>query len=73
MASYDQINYYLRPSKHVERNMLAAAFMRLREFGSLEAYRYVGMGSVNFSDFVIFHRLLGVSPMISIEKDISRE
>lgn len=72
MPSYEAINFYLRPAKHVERRMLAATFMRLREFGSVEAYRYVGLGSVNFSDFVLFHRTLGITSMLSIEKDVAK-
>ncbi len=47
--------------------MMAEAFLRLRPFGSIESYRYVGMGSVYFSDFSLFHGLCGFDPMISIE------
>ncbi len=47
--------------------MLVEAFRRLSEFGSLDAYRYVGFGSVYFSDFNLFHRALGFNEMISIE------
>ncbi|OYZ27877.1 MAG: hypothetical protein B7Y27_08875 [Hydrogenophilales bacterium 16-64-40] len=49
--------------------MLTEALQRLSVFGKLSSYRYVGFGSIYFSDFKLFHRLLGISRMTSIEKD----
>jgi hypothetical protein len=49
--------------------MLAEAFRRLSEFGRVDKYRYVGMGSVYFSDIVLFHRALGFRSMVSIEDE----
>lgn len=69
VASYRQIDYRLRPAKHAERLMMCEAFRRLR-FASVESYQYVGLGSVYFSDFSLFHRALGINKMISIEKAI---
>ena len=68
-SSYEIINYSLRPAKHVERRMLAEAFGRLRAFGSLEEYRYVGFGSTYFADFTLFYRRLGFRHLLSIEVD----
>jgi hypothetical protein len=65
--SFRKIDYRLRPAKAVERRMMAEAFLRLRPFGSIESYRYIGMGSVYFSDFSLFHGLCGFDSMISIE------
>lgn len=65
--SYRLIDYRIRPAKHVERAMLCDAFHRLR-FHALEDYQYVGLGSVFFADFRMFHRSLGISQMFSIEK-----
>jgi hypothetical protein len=65
--SFNRIDYRLRPAKAVERRMMAEAFLRLRPFGSVETYRYIGMGSVYFSDFSLFHGLCGFDPMISLE------
>lgn len=67
--SYREIDYRLRPAKNVERKMLAEAFGRLSKFARVDFYRYVGMGSLYFSDFVLFHRALGFREMISIEKE----
>ncbi|MFC1976363.1 O-methyltransferase [Chloroflexota bacterium] len=68
-GSYERINYSLRPAKSIERKMLCDAFRRLSEFGSVESYRYVGFGSPYFSDFYLFHKQLGFTNMISIERD----
>jgi hypothetical protein len=68
-GSYQSINYALRPSKCIERKMLCETFQRFAEFRSLESFRYVGLGSTYFSDFALFHRMLGISNMMSIEKD----
>jgi len=70
-ASFRRIDYSLRPAKHAERRMLCDLFRRLRPFGRIEEYVYVGFGSVWFSDFVLFHRALGIKKMISIEQAVS--
>ena len=66
-ASYREIDYRIRPGKHSERNMMVEAFRRLR-FGTVESYQYVGLGSVYFSDFLLMHRALGISRLVSIER-----
>jgi hypothetical protein len=68
-ASYRAINYGLRPAKCVERKMLAEAFRKLSVFDHLENYWYIGFGSTYFSDFYLFHKLLNITKMDSIEKD----
>lgn len=65
--SYRLIDYRIRPSKHVERIMLAEAFRRQR-FHAIEDYQYVGLGSVFFTDFRVLHKALGITQMFSIEK-----
>lgn len=65
--SWRKVNYDLRPAKNIERKMLLDAFRCLTIFGKLNSYRYVGFGSVFFSDFKLFHRSLGMTQMISIE------
>jgi len=69
--SYRIINYALRPAKAIERRMLCAAFERLHPFQRIQDYRYVGFGSIYFSDFQLLHRQLGITDMLSIERDIS--
>lgn len=73
MNSYRKINYSLRPAKHIERKMLCETFRRLAEFAKVESYRYIGFGSIYFSDFLLFHKTLGFSNMLSIERDLVNE
>lgn len=68
MSSFRRIDYSVRPAKHAERRMLCDIFRRLRPFGRVEDYAYIGFGSVWFSDFSLFHRALGVKKMLSIER-----
>lgn len=63
-GSYRIINYPLRPAKAIERRMLCAAFERLHPFQRIERYRYVGFGSIYFSDFQLLHRQLGITDML---------
>lgn len=67
--SYRKINYALRPAKSIERKMLCDGFRRLSGFARLETYRYIGFGSTYFSDFVLIHKSLGITNMMSVEKD----
>jgi hypothetical protein len=69
MSSFREINYTLRPAKATERRMLGEAFRRLYPFERVENYRYIGFGSIYFSDFQVVHRALGIDDMVSIERD----
>lgn len=69
-ASYDAIDYNLRPAKAIERKMLAEMFRRLDRAATLRQYQYVGFGSPYFADFALFHRLLDIQSMISIEREV---
>lgn len=68
-SSYERINYSLRPGKGIERRMLCDLFARLYPFYPVHTYRYVGFGSIYFSDFQMVHRNLGVNDLLSIEHD----
>lgn len=68
-GSYRTIDYRVRPAKHAERLMISDTLARLK-FGTVESYQYVGLGSVYFSDFVLFHRRLGIRKMVSIEREV---
>ena len=72
-ASYRVIDYSLRSAKFAERKMLAEALARLRVFGSLRTYRYVGFGSIWYADCVLFHRALGIEEIVSIERERDHE
>jgi len=66
--SYLKVHYELRPAKQVERRMLVDALqiLSLSDF-QIRDYQYTGMGSIYFIDFILFHRALGVSKMLSVE------
>lgn len=66
--SFRDIDYSIRPAKHAERKMMLEIFRRLAVFAPLSDYRYIGLGSVWFSDFQLFHRALGIPDMVSIER-----
>ncbi len=68
-ASYNKIDYRLRIAKSVERRMLCSIFQSLDVFGHIEKYKYIGFGSVSFLDFSLFHRVLGISNMVSMERE----
>ena len=72
-SSYERINYALRPAKNIERKMLCDAFRRLSEFARIDSYRYIGFGSTYFSDFTLFHKALGITSTLSIERDVDNE
>lgn len=71
--TFEEINYALRPAKNIERKMLCEAFNRLSPFCTVKSYRYIGFGSTYFSDFILFHKALGISNMLSIEKFVKNK
>ena len=67
MASFNTVNYSLRPSKGIQRQLVFEGVRLLQPHLDLERLLYVGFGSVWFTDFVMAHKLLGVRDMVSIE------
>jgi hypothetical protein len=68
--SFLTVDYSLRPAKQVERRFFIDSFQLLTEAGFIvRKYRYLGMGSIHFIDFLLFHKYFGVSDMISVELD----
>ena len=49
--------------------MLCDTFRRLSPFATVDTYQYVGFGSTYFSDFSLIHRSLGISHLVSIERE----
>lgn len=72
--SYQKIFYDLRPAKQVERRMILDALMYLAEGGfPLRDYQYVGFGSIYFVDFILFHKILGMRRLLSVETEARDE
>lgn len=69
MASFESINYSLRPSKSVQRGVIFEGLKVLFDVMRLQNAVYIGLGSIWFTDFVMAHKVLDIDEMISIEKD----
>jgi len=68
-SSFEKINYSLRPNKSIERKMMCETLSRLSFIDHLDKYRYIGFGSPYFADFILFHKNLGITDLISVEKE----
>jgi len=66
-ATFEKLNYGLRPAKNIERKMMCEALARLSRVAPLRTYAYVGFGAVGFHDFILFHQRLGIDDMTSVE------
>jgi hypothetical protein len=69
MASYESVNYSLRPSKSIERQIIFDGVRELQTALELPRAAYIGFGSIWFTDFVMAHRLLRAVDMLSIERE----
>lgn len=64
------IAYDLRPAKQSERRILIDILKIAGDSGlPINDYRYVGMGANRFYDFLLIHRYLGLTNMVSLEHD----
>ena len=68
MASFDEVNYSLRPSKSIQRQIVFDGIRTLQSRLGVARSVYIGLGSIWFTDFVMAHKLLGIDDMISMEK-----
>lgn len=69
MSSSNSVNYTMRPNKTVERKLIFELLITLDPIFNFSGYRYIGLSALWFVDFVMAHKLLSISDMISIEKD----
>ncbi|MDO6670399.1 hypothetical protein Q4511_15890 [Paracoccus sp. 1_MG-2023] len=67
MASFDSVNYSIRPSKSVQRGIVFDGLRALCASMNLHDTVYIGFGSIWFTDFLMAHKVLGIDEMISIE------
>jgi hypothetical protein len=66
--SYLKVFYDLRPAKQVERKMIVDTFLKLSQGGfKISDYQYTGFGSLYFVDFILLHKILGVSKLLNVE------
>ena len=69
MASFETVNYSLRPSKSIQRQIVFEGIRELKERTGLTDMVYVGFGSIWFTDYIMAHKILNIRDMISIEAD----
>jgi hypothetical protein len=62
-------SYAFRPRKQIQRLLIADACSRLRAIAPLDQYEYIGFGGFEFIDFDLMRRRVGISRMVSYEKD----
>jgi hypothetical protein len=68
--SFRKINYLVRPTKQVERRLITRVLSRLPAVGyPISEYRYLGLGSVYFADFMLFHKTLHIDDMWCVEAE----
>lgn len=67
--SFERIDYQLRYNKHIERKLVFDVLARAKPLIGFESHRYLGFGSMWFSDFRLAHRVLGLKSMISMERE----
>lgn len=67
MPSFDAINYSLRPSKSIQRQLVFDGAKQILDSATLSGAIYVGFGSIWFTDFMMAHKALKVSRSVSIE------
>ena len=69
MASFNVVNYSLRPSKSIQRQVVFGGIRLLQDQLRLEDLVYIGLGSIWFIDFIMAHKVLEIDNMVSIEQD----
>jgi hypothetical protein len=69
MASFDSINFAIRPNKNIERKLIFEVLATISGSFDTASYRYIGLGSLWFQDFHPAHKLLGITDLFSIQHD----
>jgi hypothetical protein len=66
--SYKKVAYDVRTAKQIERRMILESFLFLAEAGfPISEYQYTGFGALHFVDFIMLHRFVGITRMLSAE------
>lgn len=65
--SYEKINYLLRPRKQIERKIFIEILQELDKTIKLQNYHYIGMGSIFYYDFILFHKYLRLKSFVSLD------
>lgn len=65
--SFENVNFFLRPKKQIERKIIIELLQDLRDQINLKNYKYIGFGSIYYYDFILFHKLLNLNNLLSID------
>jgi hypothetical protein len=67
--SYQNVNYMFRPKKQIERKIFIELLQEMQHALNIDIskYRYIGLGSIYYYDFILFHKYLNVRDMISLD------
>lgn len=66
--SYLKVFYDLRPAKQIERKMMVDTLLRMSQGGfKISDYQYTGFGSIYFVDFILLHKVLGLTNLLNVE------
>jgi hypothetical protein len=65
--SYKNINYALRPRKQIERKIMIETLLNMKPSIDIEKYKYIGMGSIYYYDFILFHKYLNIGDLQSFD------
>ena len=65
--SFEYINYMFRPKKQIERKIIIEILQELEKEIPLSKYLYIGFGSIYYYDFILFHKMLNMNKLLSID------
>jgi len=72
VPSFEKVNYLLRPRKQIERKIIIEILQELKPFlHEFNNYVYLGMGSIYYYDYILFHKFLNLDNLISIDDKIT--
>ncbi|MBU0712484.1 hypothetical protein KJ762_11445 [bacterium] len=67
--SFENINYMFRPKKQIERKIFIELLQKMQHALNINIskYRYIGLGSIYYYDFILFHKYLNIRDMVSLD------
>jgi hypothetical protein len=68
IPSFARIDYQIRSNKNIERKIVFDVLSHVQAVVDFSHHKYLGLGSMWFTDFRLAHKLLGLDRMISIER-----
>ena len=70
--SFEYVNYMFRPKKQIERKIIIEILQELKKEIPLSEYLYIGFGSIYYYDFILFHKMLNMNNLLSIDDKSTR-